>query len=241
MLTMGRFRSIVEARSAGRLAVNEPSAKGILAEYGLDVPRGVTVAPGADPQLRGLVGPFAAKLISPALLHKSDVGGVRLNLSDAAAVRLALRELEVLAADKGIAIDGVLVEEMAPKGIELVIGGTMDVRFGPVMMLGLGGIFVEVLRDTAFALCPITARDAQDMIDSLQGVAILRGTRGGAGVSVPLLISTLLSIGGEDGLLVQLQGEIAELDINPLIASADRICACDARILLQPRGGVRSA
>lgn len=238
---MRPFASITESRSAGRLSVSEPSAKSILAAYGLDVPRGITVPPGADPELRGLAGPFAAKLISPALLHKSDVGGVRLHLHDATAARVAVRELERVAANLGLGVDGVLVEEMVPKGIELVIGGTMDVRFGPLIMLGLGGIFVEVLRDTAFALCPITERDAQDMIDSLQGATILRGARGGEKVNIPLLVSTLLSVGGEDGLLVQLQGEIAELDINPLMASAERICACDARIVLQPPVDARSA
>ena len=166
------------ARAARRAALDEPAAKRVLAAYGLAVPRGITVRPGALPALDGLAGPFAAKLISPDASHKSDVGGVRLGLADASAATAAVREMEALAHERGLALDGVLIEQMAPVGVELVIGGLIDARFGPVVMLGLGGVFVEIFGDTAFRVCPIDRLDALGMIDDLRGAALLRGARG---------------------------------------------------------------
>jgi acetyl-CoA synthetase (ADP-forming) len=220
------------ARSAGRVVLDEPAAKRVLAAYGLSVPRGVTVMPGEKPGLGGLAGPFAAKLISPDASHKSEVGGVRLGLADAAAAAQAVREMEALARGKGLALDGVLIEEMAPAGVELVIGGLVDARFGPVIMLGLGGVFVEVFGDTAFRVCPIDIQDAREMIDDLKGAPLLRGARGRHPVDEKRVVEALLAVGGEEGLLVENENQVAELDINPLIVSAEAAIACDARIVL---------
>lgn len=217
------------ARAAGRSALDEPAAKRVLATYGLAVPRGVAVAPGEKPALQGLKGPFVAKLISPDASHKSDVGGVRLGVTNAAQ---AVREMEALASAKNLRLDGVLLEEMAPAGVELVIGGLIDARFGPVLMLGLGGVFVEIFGDTAFRVCPIDRRDAEEMIDELRGAPLLRGARGRQPVDEKRIVAALLAVGGEKGLLVELESEIAELDINPLLVSADAAVACDARIVL---------
>ncbi len=223
------------ARQAGRNVLDEPGAKRVLAAYGLSVPRGVTIAPGATPELGGLAGPLAAKLISPDASHKSDVGGVRLGLADAAAAAAAVRDMEALARDRKLALDGVLVEEMSPAGVELVIGGVIDARFGPVIMLGLGGVFVEIFGDTAFRVCPIDRIDAREMIDELRSAPLLRGARGRKPVGEDRIVTALLAVGGEGGLLVDLEEEIAELDINPLIVSADGALACDARIVLSER------
>jgi acetate---CoA ligase (ADP-forming) subunit beta len=225
------------ARAARRAALDEPAAKRVLATYGLAVPRGVTVRPGEPPALDGLSGPFAAKLISPDASHKSDVGGVRLGLPDAAAAAAAVREMEALARARGLALDGVLIEQMAPPGVELVIGGLIDARFGPVVMLGLGGVFVEIFGDTAFRVCPIDRLDALGMIDELRGAALLRGARGRTPVDESRIVHALLAVGGERGLLVENEGEIAELDINPLIVSASAAVACDARIVLSSSAG----
>ena len=221
-----------DARAAGRAALDEPAAKRTLAAYGLAVPRGVTVRPGESPALDGLPGPFAAKLISPDASHKSDVGGVRLGLPDAAAAVAAVREMEALARERKLALDGVLIEQMAPPGVELVIGGVIDARFGPVVMLGLGGVFVEIFGDIAFRVCPIDRLDALGMIDELRGAALLRGARGRPPVDESRIVQALLAVGGERGLLVENEGEITELDINPLIVSASGAVACDARIVL---------
>jgi acetyl-CoA synthetase (ADP-forming) len=220
------------ARAAARPLLDEPAAKRVLAGYGLDVPRGVTVPPGGALDLDGVPGPYAAKLISPDASHKSDVGGVRLGLRDAAAAAAAVRDLEALARGRGLALDGVLVEQMAAPGVELVVGGLIDARFGPVVMLGVGGVFVEVFGDTTFRVCPIDRLDAREMIDDLRGAALLRGARGRPPVDEARLVAALLAVGGERGLMVECEGEIAELDVNPLIVSSNAAVACDARIVL---------
>lgn len=226
-----------KARAAGRAVLDEPAAKRVLAAYGISVPRGVSVAPGAKPELGELAGPLVAKLISPDASHKSDVGGVRLGLADAAAAAAAVREMETLARIRKLALDGVLVEEMSPAGVELVIGGVIDARFGPVVMLGLGGVFVEIFGDTAFRVCPIDRIDATEMIGELRGAPLLRGARGRTPVDEELIVAALLAVGGEGGLLVDLEPEIAALDINPLIVSARSALACDARIVLSEKEG----
>lgn len=221
-----------DARAAGRSVLDEPAAKRALAAYGLAVPRGVALSPGETASLEGLNAPFAAKLISRDASHKSDVGGVRLALPDAATAMAAVRELALVAKQKKLQFDGVLVEEMAPAGVELVIGGLMDPRFGPVLMLGLGGVFVEIFGDTAFRVCPIDRQDAEGMIDELRAAPLLRGARGREPVDEERVVQALLAVGGEGGLLAELEGEIAELDINPLIVSGQAAVACDARIVL---------
>jgi acetyl-CoA synthetase (ADP-forming) len=223
---------VSDARAAGRHVLDEPAAKRALAAYGLAVPRGVTVRPGEALALDGMPGPYAAKLISPDASHKSDVGGVRLGLLDTAAAAAAVRDLEALASGHKLALDGVLVEQMAVPGVELVIGGLIDARFGPVVMLGLGGVFVEIFGDTAFRVCPIDRLDALGMIDELRGAALLRGARGRPPVDEAAVVQALLAVGGEQGFLVENESEIAELDINPLIVSAGGAVACDARIVL---------
>lgn len=221
-----------EARRAGRTALDEPSAKRALAAYGLAVPRGVAVAPGTQPALDGLRGPLAVKLISADASHKSDVGGVRLNLADAQAARAAVREMEALARAKSLSLDGVLVEEMSPPGVELVLGGLIDARFGPVIMLGLGGVFVEVFGDTAFRVCPIDRIDAVQMIDELKGAPLLRGARGRKPVDEARIVDALMKV---SAFLREMENDVAELDINPLIVSADSAVACDARIVLSAK------
>jgi acetyl-CoA synthetase (ADP-forming) len=221
-----------QARAAGRKVLDEPAAKRALSSYGVAVPRAVTIAPGMAPSLEGMSAPFAVKLVSPDASHKSDVGGVRLGLPDAQAAGAAVREMEELARAKGLRLDGVLVEEMAPAGVELAIGGVIDARFGPVLMLGLGGVFIEIFADTAFRVCPLERRDAQEMIDELRAAPLLRGARGHERVDEESLINAMLAIGGPGGLLVELEGVIAEIDVNPVIVSARNAIACDARIVL---------
>ena len=225
---------IAENRAGGRAFIGEAHAKRILAEAGMRVPRGEVVH--ARREVDGAVArlslPVAAKLISPDALHKSDIGGVRLGLASAAAVAEAFDTLQRAATERELRFDGVLIEEMAPPGQELVIGGIVDRRFGPVIMLGAGGIFVEIFRDIAFRICPLDRLDAAEMIDDLRIAPILRGARGRVAISESAVIETLLAVGGEGGLLLRLQDWVSEIDINPLIVSADAAFACDARIIL---------
>jgi acetyl-CoA synthetase (ADP-forming) len=229
---------LLDARREGRDVVDEPNAKRLLAAYGIPVPRGVRFPIDSEPKLDHLKPPFAAKLVSRHLVHKSDAGGVRLGLAGVAAARQAVQELVDVASNSGMPLDCILVEEMAPSGVELMVGGVVDLRFGPVLVLGFGGVFVEVFKDTNFRVCPVSAWDAEEMISGLRCAPLLRGARGRPVVNTQAIIDVLLAIGGEGGLLIELQDDIAEMDINPLIVSANGAYACDARIVLsKPRPG----
>jgi acetyl-CoA synthetase (ADP-forming) len=121
---------------------------------------------------------------------------------------------------------------MVAKGHELVLGCSVHEHFGPVLMLGLGGIFVEVLADVVFRLCPLTRHDAEEMLDEIRGAAVLAGARGGIVANREKIVDVIMQIGGEHGIMCSLAGEISELDVNPLIVDGIRATAVDARILI---------
>lgn len=231
-------RLIAAARRGGRPALDEVSAKQIVAAYGIAVPRSVAIAPGADPAsaIGELAPPYVLKMISPEILHKSDLGGVRLGLRDAAEVAGAMAQMRQAAAAGEVTLEGFLVEETAPGGHDIVIGGYRDPGFGQVVMIGLGGVFVEVLKDVSFRICPITALDAEEMISELRAAPVLAGARGGVAVPRELLVSLLLAVGGPRGLLMDLDADLAEVDLNPIIATATGAVAVDARMVLAAAG-----
>ncbi|WP_199533261.1 acetate--CoA ligase family protein [Rhodovulum sp. 12E13] len=226
---------LAEAFARGAKALPEAEGKALLAAYGLPVPstKVVTDPARVADELAGASGPFAVKVVSPDLLHKSDAGGVALGLQDADAVAAAIAEMAARPAIRSARVDGWLVEEMAPKGREMVIGALTDPQFGPILMVGIGGIFVEVLQDVSFRLCPITEADARAMLAELKGHALLEGVRGEAAVDQDALVDAMLRIGGEDGLMMREGAAIAELDINPLIVGERGAMAVDARVILQ--------
>jgi acyl-CoA synthetase (NDP forming) len=129
-------------------------------------------------------------------------------------------------------IDGFLLEEMAPAGQEVVVGAVRDPQFGQLVMVGLGGIFVEVLADVSFRICPITRFDAREMLAELKGAAVLAGARGRKPASQDAIVDVLLKIGGEGGLLMVHVDDFKEADINPLIVSESGAVAVDARFVL---------
>ncbi len=225
---------IAEARKQGRAALDERAGKQLLASFGVAVPKSIVVqdAAGAAKVCGELRPPLALKVISPDILHKSDAGGVKVGLKNAAEVEEAVRAMMKLPAIAGARIDGFLLEEMAPAGQEIVIGGLRDPQFGPLVMVGLGGIFVEVLKDVSFRICPITRADAGDMLNELKGAALLDGARGRTPVSRAAIVDALLKVGGEGGLLMTHAQDIAEADVNPLIVSDSGAVAVDARFVL---------
>jgi acyl-CoA synthetase (NDP forming) len=225
---------IAQARAQQRTSLNEHAGKKLLAAFGVTVPQTVTVKTTGevDAALATLKPPLVVKIMSPDILHKSDAGGVKIGLTSAADVKDAINAMAASPKMQGARIDGYLVEEMAPAGQELVIGGLRDPQFGPLVMVGLGGIFVEVLRDVSFRICPITRLDAQEMLAELKGAAILDGARGMKPVSKDAIIDVLLKVGGENGLLMRHAHDIAEADINPLIVSDSGAVAVDARFIL---------
>jgi succinyl-CoA synthetase beta subunit len=222
------------ARAAGRNSLDESAGKALLAGHGIRVPQS-RVAKGVaevDAVMNGLQVPVVVKVMSPDILHKSDAGGVKINLRSAGEVKAAIEGMLAAPKIRGARIEGFLVEEMAPAGHELVIGGLRDPQFGPLVMVGLGGIFVEILKDVSFRLCPITRIDAEEMLDELKAAAILKGARGGEPASREAIIDVLLKVGGEEGVLLTHAADISEADINPLIVSDTAAVAVDARFIL---------
>lgn len=222
------------ARRDGRPALDEREAKQMLARYGVRVPASAVVdlhdeLPVA---LAGLTPPYAVKILSGAGIHKSDIGGVRLGVADMAGVGEAIAAIRAAARSHGIGAGRFLVEEMAAPGVEMVVGGLVDARFGPVIMVGLGGTAVELYADVAFRICPVDAFDAADMLAELRGIGLLRGFRGARPCDEAALVDTVLRIGGADGFLCRHQDEIRELDINPLIVAPSGAVAADARVVL---------
>jgi acyl-CoA synthetase (NDP forming) len=225
---------IAKARSENRLALDEFAGKRLLASFGVSVPKSVVIdsSDRVGSALVKLTPPFVLKIMSADILHKSDAGGVKVNLKSAAEVEDAIREMRNAPAIRDVHVDGFLIEEMAPAGQEVVVGAVRDPQFGPLVMVGLGGIFVEVLADVAFRICPITRLDAQEMLSELKGAAILKGARGRRPASQDAIIDVLLKIGGDGGLLLRHADEFKEADINPLIVSESGAVAVDARFIL---------
>ena len=172
------------------------------------------------------------KLISEHISHKSDVGGVQLNLRDGSAVMDAYREMAscVDRAYPECVVDGVLVQPMAVGGRELIVGGRQDRQFGPVVMVGLGGIFVEIFEQATIRVAPISEQEAQAMIEELSGSQILFGARGQKRFDIGAIVDTLLRV---SRLLMDFP-EIRELDINPLriFHEGEGCLALDARMIL---------
>jgi acyl-CoA synthetase (NDP forming) len=225
---------IAQARAAGRKALDEAAGKALLESFGIRIPRSTVVADvnAAAASLGNLRPPFAVKVVSREILHKSDAGGVTLNVADVAGVAAAI---EQMAKKPGIAvkpIDGWLVEEMIPPGREIVIGGIVDPKFGPMVMVGLGGIFIEVLKDVAFRICPITRSEAQAMLADLKSAALLDGVRGQPGVDKQALIDIIMKVAGPDGMMMKIMDRISEIDLNPIIVSETGAVAADARFVL---------
>ncbi len=174
--------------------------------------------------------PVVLKVLSPDVSHKSDVGGVELNLGDEAAVRDAFERIRrsLAAKARDARFEGVAVQPMAKPGVELLAGTFRDDRFGTMVMVGLGGVFVEVMNDTSLALAPIGGREASAMLARLRGAQILRGVRGQPGVDIDQVVSLLETISG----IAATRPDIAEMDLNPVVAYEDGLAILDARIVI---------
>jgi len=176
--------------------------------------------------------PVVMKIVSPDVVHKSDAGGVKLSIGNATQAGKAYTE--ILANIKKhyprAKITGISVQKMAKEGIEIIIGMTKDAQFGPVIMFGLGGILVEVLKDVSFRIVPMTKRDASEMITEIKGFPILKGYRGHDPADVPFLEDLIIKVSE----FVDKNPEIKELDLNPVFAYKDGAIAVDARIILEP-------
>jgi acyl-CoA synthetase (NDP forming) len=175
--------------------------------------------------------PVVLKISSPDVVHKSDSGGVKLGLANATQVGKAYNEIisSIKKAYPKAEIQGVSVQPMAPSGVEVIVGMSKDPQFGPVLMFGLGGILVEVLKDVSFRIVPVTERDAREMIKEIKGYPILEGYRGQKPASIPALEKLIVKVSQ----FVERNPQIKELDLNPIFAYPDKAVAVDARIILE--------
>lgn len=227
------FESVLgEARAEGRTLLNEVESKAILRDAGIPATAATlaTTRAEAQDQAEAMGYPVVLKVVSPDIAHKSDVGGVQLNLKDRDTVGAAFDAILANAtkAEPGARIKGVSVQQMAPQGTEVIVGMTTDPQFGPVMMFGLGGIMVEVLKDVSFRLVPLSEKDAGQMIAEIKGKPVLDGVRGQPAADLAALRSTILKVSE----LVERHPEIRELDLNPVFAYPDGALAVDARIVV---------
>lgn len=225
--------AIIEAALAqGRTSLTAPEGKAVTDAYGIPTP-GEALAESADDAVAvaaRLGFPVAMKIVSPEILHKTDAGGVQIGVASAAEVRSAFTTIvsNARAYDPNARILGVQVQQMVPAGTEILIGTVTDPTFGKVVAFGLGGVLVEVLKDVTFRLAPATKDDALSMLDGIRAAEILRGVRGAAGVDRDALADLVVRV---SELAADFPG-IAEVDLNPVFASASGVMAADVRILL---------
>jgi len=217
--------------------LSEHASKQILARYGVPITREALAisADAAVQRARELGYPVALKVQSAAIAHKTEAGGVRLNLASDDAVRSAYAE--IVASARRFApeadVEGVLVQEMLEDGVEVIIGAAKDPVFGHAIMFGLGGIFVEALRDVSFRIAPLTRRDAEEMIAEIKGHRVLQGARGRPPADVEAIADAIL---GVSRLVTDHRDDIEELDVNPLVVFEKGAKAADALIRTAPRG-----
>ena len=215
--------------------VTEPAAKALLARAGIRTPSG-RLARNADDAARAASEagfPVALKAVCRELVHKSDAGGVALGLADAAAVHVAWEQIasSVRAALPGAALDGCLVERMADGGVEMIVGARHDPQFGPVIVVGAGGILVELLRDAQTALAPVSPERARELVAKLAVFPVLAGARGRPAADLTALADAIARV---SWLAARLGPRLVELDINPLLATPAGVVALDARATLAP-------
>jgi acyl-CoA synthetase (NDP forming) len=213
-------------------ALSEHSSKAVLAAYGIPVTREV-LATSAAQAVRAAadVGPkVVMKISSPELAHKADIGLVELGVAGASEVRAAYRRLleGAEAAAPAAAVDGVLVSELVTDGTETVLGVADDELFGPTVMLGVGGVLVEVLQDVTFRVPPFDRAEARRMVTELRGSSLLTGVRGRPAAHIGALVDVIMRV---QRLAVDLSGEVVELDINPLVVGPARAVAVDALVV----------
>jgi acetyl-CoA synthetase (ADP-forming) len=220
------------AREEARLLLTESEAKAIIFEVGIaaTVPRLATSANEATLLAKTIGFPVVLKVDSPDVVHKSDIGSVRLSVANSRQVARAYGEIlaNVTRRVPKATVRGVTVQRMAPPGLEVIIGTSRDAQFGPVIMFGMGGVFVELFKDVAFRVIPITEWDAEQMMRDLKAFRLLQGYRGHPASSLVALAETLVKVSK----LVETYTEIAELDLNPVFAYPDSAVAVDARIML---------
>ena len=232
MATVAVERILRSVRDENRKVMLEPEAKELCRAYGMPTPAfGVARNPSEAAELATKVRfPVVLKVVSQDILHKTEAGGVLLGLNSAKQVEDGYGQIidKVRAFNERARISGVLVQHMAPKGVEVIVGGLRDSQFGPTVLFGLGGIFVEVLKDASFRVAPLSDFDSRQMIREIRAYAILQGVRGQPAADEEAIIQILQATSKA---MMENQA-IQQMDLNPVIVYATGASIVDARIIL---------
>lgn len=225
-------RLVKEAISLGKKTLVEPEAKEVLRLASIPVPRFQVVKDvNAAVEAASRIGyPLVLKLVSPDITHKSDVGGVVVGIKDAKELELMWSQMILNVADENpvAMIEGFLIEEMAPKGVEVIVGAIKDEQFGPVVMFGVGGVAVELMKDVSFRLAPLDKKEAFEMMAEVKGFPLLTGFRGGSFKDLDAIADVIIKL---SGVVSSIDG-LKEIEINPLIVYDQGAVAVDARAVL---------
>jgi acyl-CoA synthetase (NDP forming) len=230
---MGKLSIFDQVKKEGRFILTEFESKRILKQAGISVVETKLAKTKKEAvSLSQKMGfPVALKITSPDVIHKSDSGGVKLSLNNGTEVKKAYDEIlkKVRKQYPDAVVHGVSVQKMIRPGTEVIVGTSKDSQFGPVIMFGLGGIFVELLKDVSFRVIPVERRDAQEMIKEIKGYPLLQGYRGKEPTNISALVEIILKISK----LIEENPQIKELELNPIFAFGDKAVAVDARIILE--------
>ena len=226
------MHKIIQKAKKEKRSLLETEAKELLKEYGIPVPDFKLIK--SKDEIAGLAKeinfPLVMKIVSSDIIHKTDAGGVKVGIKTEKEARIAYQEIifEAKKYNKKAKISGVIVYPMVSQGTEIIIGIMKDPHFGPVIMFGLGGIFVEVLKDISFRILPIEERDAEEMINEIKGSKILKGARGEGPKDIKAIKNLLLKISQ----LALENPEISEIDLNPVFIFEKGLQVIDARMIL---------
>jgi len=230
---MGKHSILDEVKKEGRSILTEFESKRILKQIGVPVVETrLAMSLKEAVSISQKIGfPVVLKITSPDVVHKTDSGGVKLGLKNASEVKKAYDDILKSVKKKypRALIHGISVQKMALPGTEVIIGTSKDPQFGPVIMFGLGGVFVEVLKDVSFRVIPIGRRDAQEMIQETKGFPLLQGFRGKEPANISALVGMILKISK----WINENPQIREMELNPVLAYKDKALAVDARIVLE--------
>ncbi|MGR3310488.1 MAG: acetate--CoA ligase family protein, partial [Candidatus Brocadiales bacterium] len=213
-------------------ALLEPRAKALLGVYGIPTPESVLTRTVKDAlkAAESIGFPVVLKVVSPEIIHKSDVGGVKVGINDVESLKASYSRLfaDIRSNVPKAKITGVLVEKMAPPSTEVIIGALRDPQFGPAVMFGLGGIFVEVIKDVSFRLAPVNEKESLEMMKEIKAYPLLTGFRGSPRLDVYTTAKTLLTV---SKIISEIE-QIKEIDLNPVLVYPKGIMVVDARIIL---------
>jgi acetate---CoA ligase (ADP-forming) subunit beta len=230
---MGKFPIFDQVKKEGRSILTEYESKRILKQAGISVVETKLAKTQKEAvSFSQKIGfPVVIKIVSPDVIHKSDSGGVKLSLNNVAEVKKAYVGIlkKVKRQYPGAVIHGISVQKMVRPGTEVIVGTSKDPQFGPVLMFGLGGVFVELLKDVSFRVIPVEQKDAQEMIKEIKGFPLLQGYRGKEPADISSLVNIILKLSK----LIEENQQIKELELNPIVAYRNKAVAVDARILLE--------